>query len=203
MDETKLFPRLYYFFKTVTQDKGSFKQSKEVKKQLLEKTEHLIKCSLSKRQRYLYDDFISRRSTKNNLKSANLMSVLNMLVQLRKYCGHPNLFEPRPVVAPFVVPNFKLMVLTTYSILRIKTLNFQRFQTFSISTSHCSTSWKECILHEQQVPEVGEFRFNLTTFVMKNPHHARTGEESEDEDVEGNGVNGVHLSNGSASFEPM
>lgn len=33
----------------------------EVEKQLPEKTEHVIKCPLSKRQRCLYDDFMSRR----------------------------------------------------------------------------------------------------------------------------------------------
>lgn len=34
----------------------------EVEKQLPEKTEHIVKCPLSKRQRYLYDDFMSLRS---------------------------------------------------------------------------------------------------------------------------------------------
>ncbi|KIH50277.1 protein, SNF2 family [Ancylostoma duodenale] len=34
----------------------------EVEKQLPKKTEHVIKCQLSKRQRYLYDDFMSQRS---------------------------------------------------------------------------------------------------------------------------------------------
>ncbi len=29
------------------------------------------------------------------------MSVLNILMQLRKCCNHPNLFEPRPIVSPF------------------------------------------------------------------------------------------------------
>jgi E1A-binding protein p400 len=31
-----------------------------------------------------------------------MLSVLNVLMQLRKVCNHPNLFEPRPVEAPFV-----------------------------------------------------------------------------------------------------
>ncbi|MFH4983629.1 hypothetical protein AB6A40_010338 [Gnathostoma spinigerum] len=72
----------------------------EVEKQLPEKTEHIIKCSLSKRQRYLYDDFMSRRSTRDNLRSGSVMSVLNIVMQLRKCCNHPNLFEPRPIVSP-------------------------------------------------------------------------------------------------------
>ncbi|CAI4229134.1 unnamed protein product [Auanema sp. JU1783] len=79
----------------------------EVEKQLPEKTEHVIKCQLSKRQRYLYDDFMSRRSTKDNLKSGNMMSVLNIVMQLRKCCNHPNLFEPRPVISPFALSSIQ------------------------------------------------------------------------------------------------
>ena len=29
------------------------------------------------------------------------MSVINVLMQLRKVCNHPNLFDPRPIVSPF------------------------------------------------------------------------------------------------------
>ncbi|RCN40765.1 protein, SNF2 family [Ancylostoma caninum] len=72
----------------------------EVEKQLPKKTEHVIKCQLSKRQRYLYDDFMSQRSTRDNLKSGNMLSVLNIVMQLRKCCNHPNLFEPRAVQSP-------------------------------------------------------------------------------------------------------
>ncbi|VDK63136.1 unnamed protein product, partial [Onchocerca ochengi] len=75
----------------------------DVEKQLPEKTEHIIKCPLSKRQRCLYDDFMSRRSTRENLRSGSVMSVLNIVMQLRKCCNHPNLFEPRPILSPFVM----------------------------------------------------------------------------------------------------
>lgn len=30
------------------------------------------------------------------------MSVINVLMQLRKVCNHPDLFEPRPVHSPFI-----------------------------------------------------------------------------------------------------
>ncbi len=30
------------------------------------------------------------------------MSVINVLMQLRKVCNHPNLFEARPTLSPFV-----------------------------------------------------------------------------------------------------
>ncbi len=39
--------------------------------------------------------------TKETLATGNLLSVINVLMQLRKVCNHPNLFEPRPTVSPF------------------------------------------------------------------------------------------------------
>merc|ERR1719411_2537583 len=78
----------------------------EAEKQLPKKYEHLVKCPLSKRQRYLYDDFMSRAKTKEILASGNLLSVINVLMQLRKCCNHPNLFEPRPTLSPFVMHQF-------------------------------------------------------------------------------------------------
>ncbi|XP_051168190.1 helicase domino isoform X6 [Leptopilina boulardi] len=73
----------------------------EVEKQLPKKYEHVVMCRLSKRQRYLYDDFMSRAKTKETLASGNLLSVINVLMQLRKVCNHPNLFEVRPTISPF------------------------------------------------------------------------------------------------------
>ncbi|XP_050535331.1 helicase domino isoform X2 [Daktulosphaira vitifoliae] len=73
----------------------------EVEKQLPKKYEHVIMCRLSKRQRYLYDDFMSRAKTKETLATGNMLSVINVLMQLRKVCNHPNLFEPRPTISPF------------------------------------------------------------------------------------------------------
>lgn len=42
-----------------------------------------------------------RQRTKETLASGNLLSVINVLMQLRKVCNHPNLFEVRPTVSPF------------------------------------------------------------------------------------------------------
>lgn len=39
--------------------------------------------------------------TKETLASGNLLSVINVLMQLRKVCNHPNLFEVRPTISPF------------------------------------------------------------------------------------------------------
>lgn len=97
---------------------------KDVEKQMPNKYEHVVRCHLSKRQRFLYDDFMSQArysvlgifrfdlecwyqlgdcfcSTKDTLEVGHFMSVINILMQLRKVCNHPNLFEPRPIVSPF------------------------------------------------------------------------------------------------------
>ncbi|VDN09493.1 unnamed protein product, partial [Dibothriocephalus latus] len=75
----------------------------DVERQMPKKYEHVIMCRLSRRQRYLYDDFMSLSSTRDTLASGQFLSVMNILMQLRKVCNHPNLFEPRPIVSPFVM----------------------------------------------------------------------------------------------------
>ena len=70
----------------------------DVEKQMPAKYEHIVYCKLSKRQRYLYDDFMSRAQTKETLASGNFLSIINCLMQLRKVCNHPDLFEVRPIV---------------------------------------------------------------------------------------------------------
>ncbi|XP_053908994.1 helicase SRCAP [Cuculus canorus] len=74
----------------------------DVEKQMPKKYEHVLRCRLSKRQRFLYDDFMGQASTKATLASGHFMSVINVLMQLRKVCNHPDLFEPRPVHSPFI-----------------------------------------------------------------------------------------------------
>lgn len=75
---------------------------KDVEKQLPGKYEHIITCKLSKRQLYLYEDFMSRSSTRSSLSGGNYLGMMNILMQLRKVCNHPDLFEPRPIISPFV-----------------------------------------------------------------------------------------------------
>uniref|UniRef100_A0A3Q4ACY0 Uncharacterized protein n=1 Tax=Mola mola TaxID=94237 RepID=A0A3Q4ACY0_MOLML len=71
-------------------------------KQMPKKYEHVVRCRLSKRQRFLYDDFMAQASTRETLASGHFMSVINILMQLRKVCNHPNLFDPRPIQSPFI-----------------------------------------------------------------------------------------------------
>ena len=71
---------------------------------------HIINCPLSKRQRYLYEDYISRRKTKEQLASGSFLSMMGVLMQLRKVCNHPDLFETRPITTPFVTKPIRLVL---------------------------------------------------------------------------------------------
>ncbi|CAL4124505.1 unnamed protein product, partial [Meganyctiphanes norvegica] len=75
----------------------------EVEQQMPKKYEHVVMCRLSKRQRFLYEEFMSRSKTRETLESGNFLSVINVLMQLRKVCNHPNLFESRPTISPFMM----------------------------------------------------------------------------------------------------
>ncbi|KAJ7569569.1 hypothetical protein O6H91_01G084300 [Diphasiastrum complanatum] len=73
----------------------------DVEKQLPQKHGHVIKCRLSKRQRNLYEDFMASSDTQATLASGNLLGLINVLMQLRKVCNHPDLFEGRPIISSF------------------------------------------------------------------------------------------------------
>ncbi|KAJ7539803.1 hypothetical protein O6H91_11G109200 [Diphasiastrum complanatum] len=73
----------------------------DVEKQLPQKHEHVIRCRLSKRQRNLYEDFMASSDTQATLTSGNFLGLINVLMQLRKVCNHPDLFEGRPIISSF------------------------------------------------------------------------------------------------------
>ncbi|KAL3134959.1 Pharynx and intestine in excess protein 1 [Trebouxia sp. C0010 RCD-2024] len=73
----------------------------DVEKQLPQKKEHVIRCRLSKRQRTLYEDYMASSDTSATLASSNFLGIINVLMQLRKVCNHPDLFEGRPIVSSF------------------------------------------------------------------------------------------------------
>ena len=77
---------------------------RDVEKELPSKYEHLMLCPLSKRQRFLYDEFMLRAQTRESLQSGVYQKIANILMQLRKVCNHPDLFEVRPVVTSFAMP---------------------------------------------------------------------------------------------------
>ncbi|KAH9856735.1 SNF2 family N-terminal domain-containing protein [Lenzites betulinus] len=76
---------------------------RDVEKELPQKYEHIVMCPLSKRQRFLYDEFMARADTRHDLQSGVYQKIANILMQLRKVVNHPNLFEVRPIVTSFAM----------------------------------------------------------------------------------------------------
>jgi E1A-binding protein p400 len=70
---------------------------------LPEKIEHIVQCNLSRRQRLLYDEYINHDKTRNILADSDFFSIMSVLMQLRKVCNHPDLFEARSIESPFVL----------------------------------------------------------------------------------------------------
>lgn len=64
---------------------------REVEKQLPKKTERVIRCNFSRRQKYLYDQCIMEKY--NQKKHNNIMQRLNILMELKKICNHPDLID--------------------------------------------------------------------------------------------------------------
>lgn len=76
----------------------------DVEKQMPGKYEHIVYCRLSKRQRELYQGFLNRADTKAIYASGNHLSMMNCIMQLRKVCCHPDLFETRQILTSFAMP---------------------------------------------------------------------------------------------------
>lgn len=75
----------------------------DVEKEMPGKYEHVEYCRLSKRQRQLYDGFLSLSGTRETLAGGNYMSIVNCLMQLKKVCNHPDLFETRQIMTSFAM----------------------------------------------------------------------------------------------------
>ncbi|SCU91748.1 LADA_0F11782g1_1 [Lachancea dasiensis] len=134
----------------------------DVEKQMPAKHEHVVYCRLSKRQRFLYDDFMSRAQTKETLSSGNFMSIINCLMQLRKVCNHPDLFEVRPILTSFcmdksvshdygTINNFvtKRLRMKDTSNINVNTLNLNFSSNDSGLTTYHAASIRnsQCIRH--------------------------------------------------------
>ncbi|CAH8359897.1 unnamed protein product [Eruca vesicaria subsp. sativa] len=83
---------------------------RDVEKQLPSKHEHVIFCRLSKRQRNLYEDFIASTETQATLNSGSFFGMISIIMQLRKVCNHPDLFEGRPIVSSFDMPGIDVQL---------------------------------------------------------------------------------------------
>ncbi|KAH3766640.1 swr1 complex snf2 family dna-dependent atpase [Pelomyxa schiedti] len=91
------------------------RMKKDVEKQLPRKFQHIVPCTLSRRQQFLYDEFIESSTTQGTLTSGSFFGIMNVLMQLRKVCNHPDLFEPRSVDSSFCLEPlcFRLPALVT------------------------------------------------------------------------------------------
>ncbi|XP_073107085.1 protein PHOTOPERIOD-INDEPENDENT EARLY FLOWERING 1 isoform X5 [Elaeis guineensis] len=83
---------------------------RDVEKQLPKKHEHVIYCRLSRRQRNLYEDFINSSETQATLASANFFGMISVIMQLRKVCNHPDLFEGRPIISSFDMAGIEMQL---------------------------------------------------------------------------------------------
>ncbi|XP_043203985.1 chromatin-remodeling ATPase INO80-like [Amphibalanus amphitrite] len=90
---------------------------RDVENELTDKIEVMVYCPLTIRQRLLYQG-LKKTSIDELLRSAQgggqysqvTTSLLNLVMQFRKVCNHPELFERRDVYSPFLVrlPAFQL-----------------------------------------------------------------------------------------------
>ena len=49
----------------------------------------------------MYDEYINHDKTRNILADSDFFSIMSVLMQLRKVCNHPDLFEARSIESPF------------------------------------------------------------------------------------------------------
>ena len=111
---------------------------KDVEKQLPEKIEHVVYCELSRRQKYLYDEYINTDMTQNTLKKNDYFSIMNVLMQLRKVCNHPDLFDSRDYDSSmlslfniyFIIP---ALVFDLFKYDPMKSVNYKNLKLFLIS----------------------------------------------------------------------
>ncbi|XP_070712442.1 chromatin-remodeling ATPase INO80-like, partial [Pempheris klunzingeri] len=106
---------------------------KEVEKELTDKVEIQLKCGLSIRQKMLYEILKKKLSTEdqvishmknNNLGTSptistsgssdntsiikNINQLMNLVVQFRKVCNHPDLFEKCHLMSPAYIPPLEI-----------------------------------------------------------------------------------------------
>ena len=80
----------------------------DVEKSLPPKHEHVLRVPLSRRQRALYEDYMASSAARGALTGGGFLGVVNVLMQLRKVCNHPDLFEARPIVSALDAPRLEV-----------------------------------------------------------------------------------------------
>ena len=133
---------------------------KDVEKQLPAKHEHVIRCKLSKRQRQLYEEYVSQTETRNALASGNFLGIMNCLMQLRKVCNHPDLFEGRPIISAFDMDPIHLHV----PVLVLKDtidLEAEALKVLKLSDAACALSWEQDT--QQLLESIATFDQDMTS----------------------------------------
>eukprot|EP00656_Telonema_subtile_P050795 TRINITY_DN6671_c0_g1_i12.p1 TRINITY_DN6671_c0_g1~~TRINITY_DN6671_c0_g1_i12.p1 ORF type:complete len:482 (-),score=105.47 TRINITY_DN6671_c0_g1_i12:39-1484(-) len=97
----------------------------EVAKDLPPKKELQIMCGLSEMQQYYYKKLIERDIDAVNGVSASRSRLLNILMQLRKCCNHPYLFDgaeqgPPYINGPHIIENSGKMVILDKLLVKLK-----------------------------------------------------------------------------------
>uniref|UniRef100_UPI00398F561A E1A-binding protein p400 isoform X4 n=1 Tax=Pristiophorus japonicus TaxID=55135 RepID=UPI00398F561A len=106
------------------------RSKRDVEKQLPKKYEHILKCCLSKRQKIMYEDVMFQAGTIEALRSRHFVSVLNLLIQLRRICNHPNLKRPRSVCSAYVFGALRYSVAS----LVLKALQYDPWKNVDLSS---------------------------------------------------------------------
>ncbi|KAL8590096.1 hypothetical protein ACOMHN_034327 [Nucella lapillus] len=82
---------------------------KDVENELSDKIEIMVNCPLTKRQKQLYeaikkkisiDDLIQSTNQSNSQSQTTTSSLMNLVMQFRKVCNHPELFERKEAKTP-------------------------------------------------------------------------------------------------------
>ena len=81
----------------------------DVESELGQKYEYECFCELTSRQRLLYDRIKSKLNISELFQlsdnKARVENLMNLMMQFRKVCNHPDLFERRPENTPVVFRN--------------------------------------------------------------------------------------------------
>jgi superfamily II DNA/RNA helicase len=89
---------------------------------------------------FIYEEYMARSSTRQSLKKGgNFMGMMNVLMQLRKVCNHPDLFEARSVVTPFVLEPIDIPISSCVPFVSADTSVFDCVSTFLCKPLWCGS----------------------------------------------------------------
>ncbi|CAM8976130.1 unnamed protein product [Rhodiola kirilowii] len=147
---------------------------RDVEKQLPSKHEHVIFCRLSRRQRNLYEDFIASSETQATLANGNFFGMISVIMQLRKVCNHPDLFEGRPIISSYDMIGINLqlssVVCSIFSTDPFSTVDLRDFGFVFTNLDYIMNSWESDEVQAITTPsELIEDRASLTGLVELRP----------------------------------